>query len=131
MLIEYIKYKNEKYAVVVRSNYVNKPIDFFTDTNNEFQMGMFTRDAGYRVEPHKHICDPFKIESVQEFIFVKNGKLKMEFFSSSGNKYNEIILNKGDSVLTMRGGHSIIFLEKSSILEIKQGPYKENKKVYF
>ncbi len=131
MLVEYIEYKKEKYAVVVRSNYVNKPIDFFTDNDNEFQMGMFTRDTGYRVEPHKHICDPFKIHLVQEFILVKNGKLKMEFFSSKGEKYNETILNEGDSVLTIKGGHSIIFLEKSSILEIKQGPYEENKKVYF
>ena len=107
MLVEYIEFKKEKYAVVVRYNYENKPIDLFTDNDNEFQMGMFTKDTGYRVEPHKHICDPFKIQLVQEFILVKNGKLKMEFFSSEGKKYNETILNAGDSVLTMKGGHSI------------------------
>ena len=131
MLVEYIKYKKEKYGVVIRSQYVNKPIDFFTDDDNEFQIGMFTRECGYKVEPHKHICSPFKINLVQEFILVKSGKLKRFFFSSEGEKYTETILNEGDSVLTMKGGHSILFLEKSSILEIKQGPYEENKKVFF
>lgn len=128
MSVEHIQYKSEDYAVIVRRNYVNQPIDFFTSDDNEFQMGMFTRNTGYKVEPHKHVCEPFTMKSVQEFILVKNGKLKMEFFTNEGKKYDEVILSEGDSVLTIKGGHSIIFLEKSSILEIKQGPYKENKK---
>ena len=131
MSVEYITYKKENYAAVVRFNYINEPVDFFTADNNEFQMGMFTRKNGYEVKPHRHVCKPFTVQSVQEFISVKSGKLKMEFFTDEGKKYDEVILNTGDSVLTMRGGHGITFLEESSILEIKQGPYEENKKVYF
>ncbi len=130
-LVKYIEHGGERHAVVVRANYKNKQVDFFTDNDNEFQMGMFTRSAGYQVAPHKHVCSSFQISSVQEYILIKSGKLRMEFFTDDGVKIDEVTLTTGDSVLTMTGGHSITFLEETSILEIKQGPYSENKKVYF
>lgn len=130
-LVKYIEHGDKRHAVVVRANYKNKQVDFFTDNDNEFQMGMFTRGAGYQVFPHKHVCNSFQISSVQEYILIKFGKLRIEFFTDDGVKIDEVILTTGDSVLTMTGGHGITFLEDTSILEIKQGPYSENKKVYF
>ena len=129
--LDFLKFENIIHAVIIRHTYKNKPVDFFTEDTNPFQMGMFTRDKGYSVEPHKHTCTTFEINSVQEFIFVKSGQIEMSFFTDSGQKYETLILNKGDSVLTLCGGHSLIFLKKSTLLEIKQGPYSENKKEYY
>ena len=131
MQIEYLKYADQVYVVILRAGYQSNSVDFFTEDENEFQMGMFSRKKGYIVEPHKHVCEPFQLTSMQEFILVRFGQLKMDFFTDEGKKFDSVILNTGDSVLTMKGGHSITFLEESSILEIKQGPYAENKKVFF
>jgi len=131
MLIEYLQHADEVYVVLLRAGYQSKSVDFFTEDENEIQMGMFLRKKGYTVEPHKHVCQPFQLTTMQEYILVRFGQLKMDFFTDAGKLYNSVILNTGDSVLTMKGGHSITFLEESSILEIKQGPYAENKKVFF
>ena len=37
------------------------------------------------------------------------------------------ILNKGDIIILFQGGHGFEILEKTQIIEIKQGPYVESK----
>lgn len=118
-------------AIVVRSRYQNKPVDFFTEDDNTLQMGMFTREAGYTVKPHYHSCSsPFVIDSMQEFVLVKSGQVKLRLFTKAGKPTHETILEAGDVVLIVDGGHSLEFLEKSTLLEVKQGPYARNLKVF-
>ena len=117
-------------AIVVRSGYKNKPVDFFTADDNELQMGMFTREAGHVVEPHYHGCTPFVIDSMQEFVLVKEGRVKLRLFTKAGKPTHKTVLETGDSVLLVESGHSMEFLEKSTLLEVKQGPYEKNLKVF-
>ena len=37
------------------------------------------------------------------------------------------ILTKGDIIILFQGGHGFQILEKTNIIEIKQGPYVEGK----
>lgn len=130
-MCELIQYKQETYAILVRDTYKNKDVDFFTDVENTLQMGMVTREAGYLVEPHIHTCDPFQIYSVQEYVFVKRGDVQMSFYTDNGKKYKTVTLHNGDSVLTMRGGHGLRFINRATILEVKHGPYDKNIQVFF
>ena len=38
-----------------------------------------------------------------------------------------ITINKGDIIILFEGGHGFKILEKSKIIEVKQGPYVEGK----
>ena len=40
-----------------------------------------------------------------------------------GKKIGSAILNSGDTVLLLTGGHGFNLLEDSKIIEVKQGPY--------
>jgi len=46
-----------------------------------------------------------------------------EFYERSGKKVGSAILNSGDTILLLRGGHGFNILEDSKIIEVKQGPY--------
>jgi hypothetical protein len=128
--VEFITQHDALRAVVIRQHHTGKEIEFFTDAENELQLGMFVRGAGYKVEPHSHACKPFLLRSMQEFIMLRTGKIAVTFYTDGGEKYRKIILKPGDGVLILQGGHSLAFLEKSSLLEVKQGPYSQNRKVF-
>ena len=66
------------------------------------------------------ICS--KLQAVEE------GKVKIKFFDNKNSDINkDKILNKGDIIILFEGGHGFKILEKSKIIEVKQGPYVEGK----
>jgi hypothetical protein len=44
-------------------------------------------------------------------------------FYDDGEKIKTTILNMGDTILLISGGHGFDMLEDSKIIEVKQGPY--------
>lgn len=91
-------------------------IQFLTDPKENLQIGIMRRPAGYKVKPHYH-------NNTQEVLYIIFGSVKIEF---DGAKH---IASKNDIIHLTEGVHSLEFLEDSRILEIKQGPHK-NDKIY-
>ena len=60
-------------------------------------------------------------------LYVEKGKMKVLFYSGDGKKISEEILEKGDLVNLIHEYHGFEFLEKSRIIYVKQGPYKDKK----
>jgi hypothetical protein len=51
------------------------------------------------------------------------GKVEVEFYSENNQKITSKILNAGDTIVLIAGGHGFNVLEDSKIIEVKQGPY--------
>lgn len=81
------------------------------------------RDIGYEIQPHKHNEVVRTVNRTQEVLIIKSGKVQVNYYDSENNWFCSKILNKGDLVLLIYGGHGFLMLEKSEIIEIKQGPY--------
>jgi hypothetical protein len=65
-------------------------------------------------------------------LFIKSGKVRVDFYDDHQNYYESRILNKNDVILLASGGHGFEMLEVSEIIEVKQGPYsqKKDKKIF-
>jgi len=81
------------------------------------------RPAGYIIKPHVHNIVERKVEYTQEVLFIKKGKVRVDFYDDERNYLKSIILEEGDVILLAHGGHGFEMLEETEIIEVKQGPY--------
>ena len=119
--------ENEKLlAIIIRTNFKQKGINFFTPSDFSQQLGYMNRPKGYKIEPHVHNKVERTIKYTQEVLFVKNGSIRVDFYKNDKTYLVSKILKKGDVILLSSGGHGFEMLEESEIIEVKQGPFAGN-----
>ena len=126
-MVEKIIHKNKILAIILRTKYKSVGIKFFTPNNFSQQLGYMNRPKGYDILPHLHNRVKRNVEYTNETLLIKSGKVKVDFYDENKNFFKSSILKKGDVVLLVCGGHGFKMLEKSEIIEIKQGPYVNDK----
>tara|TARA_Y100000310_G_scaffold329225_1_gene398643 strand:+ start:255 stop:659 length:405 start_codon:yes stop_codon:yes gene_type:complete len=122
--VENIEKDGKILAIILRSAEPDKPVEFVTPKDFPLQLGVHKRRKGDYVKAHDHV--PFENLSnipVQEFIFVKKGKISVGLYHNK-EIYKEIIVSSGESIL-INTGHNVKFLEDTDMMEVKQGPYRE------
>ena len=122
-MIEYFKNGKILYAIIIDSSYKQDGINFFTPNDFSQQLGYMNRPKGYKIPPHYHNVITREVKLTNEVLFIKSGKVKVNFYDENQTYLENRILKKGDIILLAKGGHGFEMLEKSEILEIKQGPY--------
>ena len=122
-MIENIKYHDQLLAIIISSNYTKKGIEFFTPGDFSQQLGYMNRPAGYIIEPHIHNHIERKVTLTQEVLFIKSGKVKVNFYSDAKDYLESRTLQGGDVILLASGGHGFEILEDCEMIEVKQGPY--------
>ena len=129
-MIEKVELQGEVFALILRHELNVEGVNFFTTSDNPFQLGILQHRQGTKIKPHIHRDSTRTIKSAQEVLHIEYGKVEANFYDQSGEKIGSSILNTGDTILLMSGGHGFRILEEAKILEIKQGPYygvKEDK----
>lgn len=132
--VEKVFLKDKLIAVTFRKNIRVDGVKFFTDAINPFQVGVHNRQRGIKLSPHVHKIDkPIVVDSIQEILYVIEGKIRVTLYTHKGQKIESKTLISGDSILFVSGGHGVDFLENSRIFEVKQGPYPgtTHAKVFF
>nr|WP_121270553.1 hypothetical protein [Pedobacter schmidteae] len=122
-MVERILHDNQLLSVIIRSNYTKDGIDFFTPDDFSQQLGYMNRPEGYEIPPHVHNLVPRSITLTQEVLFIKSGKVRVDYYDNNKVYLESRIVESGDVVLLATGGHGFKMLEKSEIIEVKQGPY--------
>ena len=122
-MIEKIEINKVLYAIIIRSNYKGDGIEFFTPEDFSQQLAYMRRPKGYIIQPHIHKKINKQINFTQEVLFIKSGKLKVDFLMKKKKYLQSNILEKGDIILLSKGGHGFEIIEESEIIEVKQGPY--------
>jgi hypothetical protein len=125
-MVEKIIHKNKILAIILRAKYKSKGIKFFTPNNFSQQLGYMNRPKGYEILPHLHNKVKRNVEYTNETLLIKSGKVRVDFYDGNKNYLKSAILKKGDVVLLVCGGHGFEMLEKSEMIEIKQGPYLDD-----
>lgn len=130
--IETIIHGLESIALIVRSEFDEPGIHFFTPDNYSQQIAFMKHGPGKKIAPHIHNLVSRQVLYTQEVLFIRKGRLKVNFYSSSKKYLESRILEAGDVILLCGGGHSFEMLEETSMIEVKQGPYAgENDKTRF
>ena len=131
-MIEKIEYADNLLGLIIRKNYQKNGIEFFTSGDFSQQLGYMNRPSGYVIAPHRHNPVERKVVLTQEVLYIKSGKLRVDFYNDSEDYLESRILEAGDVILLAAGGHGFEMLEPTEIIEVKQGPYcGEQDKVRF
>jgi len=122
-MIKIIEHSGKLFAIIVPRSY-NKPgISFFTPDNLSQQMAYMQHQAGKIIEPHVHNPVAREVHFTQEVLFIKRGKLRVDFYDENQAYCESHILSEGDVILLVTGGHGFEVLEQLEMIEVKQGPY--------
>lgn len=124
-MIENITYEDHQLAIIIRSNYKKEGIEFFTPPSYSQQLAYMNRSKGHIIAPHRHKIVERKVIQTQEVLFIKSGKVKIDFYSPLKKYFKSAILETGDVILLADGGHGFEMMEDTEMIEVKQGPYSE------
>ena len=123
---EKVFHNGELLAIVIRDKFDNAGLNFFTENEHSFQLAMHNVGKGKRYRAHFSL--PFEILknlNPNKIYLIKKGKAGVDFYDKSSNKVGYLTLDKGDMILFVSGGHGCDILEEgTSMIEIKQGPYR-------
>ena len=119
--------ENKLLAIVVKKNTSKKDKDFHTDHSSEFQLASFNLKKDEIIERHYHEKQERRIFSTNEVIVLQSGKMMLTIYDLNLEKIEDIFIESGDMVALFDGGHEIKILEDSIFIEVKQGPYFEQK----
>ena len=122
-MIEEIKYKERLLAIIIPGDFNKEGIHFFTPNDLSQQLAYMHHPKGKVIEPHVHNPVPRQVQYTQEVLFLKKGKLRVDFYDDEQNYLESRLLKEGDVILLATGGHGFEVIEEIEMIEVKQGPY--------
>jgi hypothetical protein len=122
-MYQQIEHNGEVLAILIKSSFFCDGIHFFTPDEFSQQLAYMSRPKGYSIEPHIHNPVPRKVIYTQEVLFIKTGKVRVDFYDNDKNYIESQTLSTGDVILLAGGGHGLTALEDLEMIEVKQGPY--------
>ena len=84
------------------------------------------RPKGYIIPPHVHKPVRREVHYTNEVLFIKSGKVSVDFYDEFKFYVQSRVLGEGDVLLLEYGGHGFEMIENTEIIEVKQGPYAGN-----
>jgi len=122
-LIETVRQGDTDLAIILRAGYARQGVTFLTPDDYSQQLGYMNRPAGYRIAAHVHNAVPRAVVFTREVLFIRSGRLRVDFYGDDHRYVESRILQAGDVVLLAAGGHGFEMLEDTEMIEVKQGPY--------
>jgi mannose-6-phosphate isomerase-like protein (cupin superfamily) len=127
-LIEHVSIDDVIAAIIVRSGFRPDGIQFVTPDDYSQQLGYMCRPVGYKIQPHIHLQVERKASLTQEVLYVRKGRVRVDFYRENESYVDSREISTGDVILLSTGGHGFEMLEESELIEVKQGPYLDDKK---
>lgn len=121
--VEQVVHDGETFAVILRDEYSKPGISFFTAPELSQQLAYMLHPTGKTIEAHFHRPVPRSVKYTLETLFIKRGRLRVNFFDKRANFIGSRELKRGDVILLIKGGHGFEVLEEVEMIEVKQGPY--------
>ncbi len=122
-MIENITYNNQLLALIVSHKFNESGVHFFTPNELSQQLAYMCHPVGKVIPPHVHNPVIREVQYTQEVLFIKKGKLRVDFYNNQREYLESRLLEAGDVILLVTGGHGFEVLEEIEMIEVKQGPY--------
>ena len=131
-MIEKIIYNGEEFAIIIRNSYSKNGVNFITSGKYSQQLAYMKHPAGKDIKAHVHNPVKREVKYTNEVLFIKKGKMRVDFYNREHEYQDSRILEQGDLILLIKGGHGFKVLEDLEMIEVKQGPYTgDNDKTRF
>lgn len=114
-------------ALIFKKKIKADGVKFLTPISFPLQIGLIEHPKDKQIRPHIHRDLKYDINIAQEFLYIEKGRIEVTIYDNKWEIIKTAILKAGDFILFTAGGHSLITLKKTRIIEIKQGPYPGDK----
>ena len=114
-------------GLIVRSWFSVSGIDFLTPDTFGQQVAYMNRPKGEIIQAHIHEPISRTLTGTQEVLYIRKGRIRVDFYESDRTYVSSMILEAGDLMLLNTGGHGFEVLEDIDMIEIKQGPFAEGR----
>jgi mannose-6-phosphate isomerase-like protein (cupin superfamily) len=121
--VERIAWDGLLFAIIVGAQFRKPGIRFFTADELSQQLAFMSHPTGRLIAPHVHNPVPREVQFTQEVLFIRKGRLRVDFYDTEQQYLESRILGPGDVILLIQGGHGFEVLEEVEMIEVKQGPY--------
>lgn len=122
-MCEEIIHDGKLLALIVSHRYSKPGVSFFTSGELSQQLAYMRHPAGKVIDPHVHNPVTRQVTLTQETLIIKSGALRVDFYDDQKNYLRSRVLEAGDVILLIQGGHGFEVLEELEMFEVKQGPY--------
>ena len=122
-MFEQVTIQGDVVAIIVRKDFEKDGIHFFTPNDYSQQLAYMSHPTGKEIQPHLHKKLQREVHYTQETLFIRKGKLQVDFYSDDQQYLESRVLEGGDVILLIKGGHGFKVLENLEMFEVKQGPY--------
>jgi len=125
--LEHIHHNGRLLAIIIGAGFRHDGIQFFTPNEFSQQLAYMNRPAGYVIPPHVHNPVRREVTHTLEVLFVRRGRVQVDLYGDGREFVGQRILEAGDVILLVSGGHGFTMLEPTEMIEVKQGPYAGDK----
>src|SRR3989304_10194624 len=123
MPIEWIKYGEDVLAVIIPSDFDPDKTDFITPPDYKQQIGFIVYKNGESITAHRHIPLNRSLLGTSEVLLIRSGRVEVDLYTKDKTLVATRVLNQGDMILLVSGGHGFRMMEDTIMVEVKQGPY--------
>lgn len=125
-MIEKVMNDNETMGIIIRASFDKSGITFVTPDDYSQQLAYMHHPKGHVILPHIHNEVRREILYTKETLVIKKGKIRCDFYTDEKKYVKSVVVETGDVLLLVSGGHGFECLEETKMIEIKQGPYAGN-----
>lgn len=104
---------------------------FISSPKSSLQLGAGIYPKNHVAEPHDHARHEVLKAHYEELIHLDSGRMKVHLFGDDRRRFASFIMQTGDTVHLISGGHSFEMLTDCRCIEVKQGPYTRQNKRFF
>ena len=123
MNIRKITHKGKLYAVYFNVLEANEGLSFISEDEDFIQVGIWNYLPKKVLPAHYHNESPREATRTCESVYVVRGKVKCNIYTKSGSFIDTFDLNENEMVMQLYGAHEYEILDKTIVVETKNGPY--------
>jgi hypothetical protein len=121
--VEHVGWQGQHIATIIRRDYLPTKTTFVTPDSYYQQGGFVVYPAGGEVPRHMHLPLQRHLVGTPETLIIRKGVVEADLYAMDKSFLSTVVLNEGDMILLVSGGHCFRFREDAVLFEIKQGPY--------
>jgi len=121
--VEWIVAGDRPLAIIISHEFKPEATQFITPPQHTQQVGLIVYSQGGTIVPHFHSPLERHIVGTPETLLVRSGKVEVSLYDDGQVLVARRILDVGDVLVLLGGGHGFNMLEDTVLLEVKQGPY--------
>lgn len=114
-------------AVVVDSTNFSSGVHFVTPNELQQQVAVMNRPSGEIIAAHSHLPVPRSLQGTQEVLIILSGQIEADLYDENRKLVESVLLNPGDIIVLVSGGHGFTVCNGARFIEVKQGPYVPGK----